>query len=67
VDSALMDRIIERLKMRKVSFSEFMFVGDCPVCGGGPNFILWKDKGRVKCFKCGLDGVFGPVIERIME
>jgi hypothetical protein len=62
-DLDFLSGIISRNNLLPVPLSEAMFLGPCPVCGIGKNFMLWKNKGECHCYSCGLSGIFGPRIE----
>ena len=57
-------RVIERLGMKKLFGSNFMYGADCPLCAGQASLVIWEDKAKIKCFRCGLEGEFRRAVER---
>ena len=60
----LMAIIKHRLNLEPVPDSLWIYVGDCPFCGGKRKLHVWQNRALAKCSYCGLDAWFGPAPEK---
>jgi Zn ribbon nucleic-acid-binding protein len=62
--AATMTFFAQRLLLERVPDSAFIFVGDCPLCGGKRTLHIWQRDRHIACSACGLDGGFGAAPEQ---
>jgi len=57
------EKVRDRLELDRMAFSENIYYGPCPLCGGNKSFFMWLHKACFHCYQCGADGVFGRAPE----
>jgi hypothetical protein len=60
---AVATKVSDRLELKRMAYSENIYLGDCPLCGSKNAFFMWLHKACFHCYTCGADGLFGRTPE----